>query len=92
MVNVYHEMMPHILAVIKALSKKRPDRAVQVFCLVDELADNDMTVVIPHLKQILELCLELCHDKMTTCYPDLQIKALNIIGLLVQTKKKVKKT
>lgn len=84
-------MMPHILTVIRALSKKRPDRAVEAFCLIDELADNAMAVVIPHLTQIIQLCLELCHEKMTTCYPDLQIKALNIIGLLVQSKKKVMK-
>lgn len=89
MVNAYHSMVPQVMIVVKALARKRPDETVEALCLVDELADNALTVVVPHLKLIVETCLELSLDK--TCGTDLQIKALNIVGLLIQTKKKVRK-
>lgn len=88
MVNAYHGMIPQVMTIVKCLSKKRFDEAIDSLNLIDELADFAMSVIVPHLKMIIETCLELAVDQ--TCNSDLQIKALNTVGMLVQSKKKVK--
>lgn len=87
MVNLYHEAMPRVLVIIKALSQKRPDRAVTAMELLDELLENAPSVLVPHLKVSVSLCLELAADR--TVGMDLQIKALSFIGDAIRIKKKV---
>lgn len=88
MVNAYHEMVPKIIVILKILAKKRPDRALKAFALLDQLVENAIVVLVPHLKLIVEMCLELGTDRSIGM--DLQIKALSLIGDLVVSKKKVK--
>lgn len=87
MVNLYYELMPRVVEIIKALSKKRPDRALETFALLDELAENAITVLVPHIKLIVSMCLEFARDK--TCSVDIQLRALNLIGDIIRSKKKV---
>ncbi|XP_075230407.1 importin-4-like [Lycorma delicatula] len=86
MVNLYHEAMPRVLEVIKALSRLRPDRAVEAMELLDELLENATTVLVPHLKLAVSVCLELAVDR--TVGLDLPIKALSFIGNVIRIKKK----
>jgi len=86
MVNAYHSLMPTVLAVVQALASKRPDRAIEAMCLIDELCDEAVVVLVPHLRLVMDMCLQLARN--TSHGGDLQIKALNIVGMLVQTKKK----
>lgn len=86
MVNLYYELIPRIVDIIKALAKKRPDRALETFTLLDELAGNAITVLVPHIKLILSMCLEFARDK--TCNVDIQLRALNLVGDIIRSKKK----
>lgn len=88
MVNLYHEAMPKVLDVLKALSMKRPDRAVNAMELLDELLENATSILVPHLKATVSVCLDLAIDKSIGM--DLQIKALSFIGDVIRVKKKVR--
>lgn len=79
--------MPRVVDIIKALSKKRPDRALETFALLDELAENAIVVLVPHIKLIVGMCLEFARDK--TCNVDIQLRALNLVGDIIRSKKKV---
>ncbi|XP_054274502.1 importin-4-like [Macrosteles quadrilineatus] len=86
MVNTYHALIPTVMAVVQGMAPKRSDHAIEVLCLIDELCDEAVVVLVPHLRLIIETCLQLAHNPSYD--NDLQIKALNIVGMLVQSKKK----
>lgn len=86
MVNLYHEAMPRVLDIIKALSHKRVDRASLAMDLLDELLENAATVLVPHLKNTVSMCLDLAIDRSVGM--EIQIKALGFIGDAIRIKKK----
>ncbi|XP_046413500.1 importin-4-like isoform X1 [Neodiprion fabricii] len=86
MVNSYHQMMPRIISVIQALAVTNEEQAVEAFELLDELCEQAMDVISPHVKALVSLCLTLGANK--TLDDALRVKAVGFMGWLAKTKKK----
>ncbi|XP_020296536.1 importin-4-like [Pseudomyrmex gracilis] len=87
MVNTYSTLMPHIMTTIQDLSKSQyEDMAIKSFELLDELCENANAVITPHVKQLINMCLEITIDKSLD--EGLRVKAVNFIGWLTKLKKK----
>lgn len=87
MVNVYHSLLPRILEVINAFAPNDESRACDLFEILEEIIENVITVVLPHVRSVIELCLRISSDKNNET--SVQIKAVSIIGWLIRSKSKV---
>ncbi|XP_076248556.1 importin-4 [Calliopsis andreniformis] len=86
MVNAYQQMMPQVMATIQSLVTTNEDRAVECFELLDELCENAIDVIAPHVKSLVTMSLAIAGNKSLD--DDLRVKAVGFIGWLARTKKK----
>ncbi|XP_053972274.1 importin-4-like [Hylaeus volcanicus] len=86
MVNAYHQMMPQVMATIQSLTATNEDKAIECFELLDELCENAIAVIAPHVKLLVSMCLAIANNKSLD--NALRVKAVVSIGWLARTKKK----
>ncbi|XP_012138134.1 importin-4 isoform X2 [Megachile rotundata] len=86
MVNAYHQMIPLVMNTIQALTTSNEDKAIECFELLDELCENAVTVIAPHVKPLVTMCLAIASNKSLD--DALRVKAVGFIGWLARTKKK----
>ncbi|XP_060832672.1 importin-4-like [Bombus pascuorum] len=86
MVNAYHQMMPQIMTTIQSLTTSHEDKAIECFELLDELCENAIAVIAPHVKALVTMCLVIAGNKALD--DALRVKAVSFIGWLARTKKK----
>ncbi|XP_015437006.1 PREDICTED: importin-4 [Dufourea novaeangliae] len=86
MVNAYHQMLPQVMATIQSLATTNEDKAIECFELVDELCENAIAVIAPHVKLLVSMCLAIAGNKSLDSA--LRVKAVVSIGWLARTKKK----
>ncbi|KAK9506414.1 hypothetical protein O3M35_008363 [Rhynocoris fuscipes] len=84
--RTYSEAVPQVLEVIKALSVKRPDRAVETLDFLFEFAEREgMGVLLPKMKLIINTCLDLVVNSKSE---EVKIKSLSFIGTLARARVK----
>ncbi|XP_031846773.1 importin-4 [Nomia melanderi] len=86
MVNAYNQMMPQVMTTIQSLSVSNEDKAMECFELIDELCENAIDVITPHVKLLVSMCLAIAGNKSLD--NALRVKAVISIGWLARTKKK----
>ncbi|KAF7274386.1 importin-4-like [Rhynchophorus ferrugineus] len=87
MINAYHQLLPRILEIINAFALDDDKRACDLFEILEELIELAITVVAPHVKLIVEMCLRLgSNNQIPTT---VQIKAISVVGWLIRFKGKV---
>lgn len=86
MVNAYHQMMPRVMTTIQSLTTTNEDKAIECFELLDELCENAVSVIAPHVKPLVSMCLAIASNKSLD--DALRVKAVSFIGWLARTKKK----
>ncbi|KOX69401.1 Importin-4 [Melipona quadrifasciata] len=86
MVNIYHQMMPQIMTTIQYLTTSNEDKAIACFELLDDLCENAITVITPHVNPLINMCLVIARNKALDDV--LRVKAVTFIGWLTRTKKK----
>lgn len=86
LVNAYHEMMPRMLNTVAALAEAHEEKAIECFELFEELCENAVNVISPHLKNLIAMSLTVAQNK--SLGSDLRVKAVAVVGCLVRTKKK----
>lgn len=79
-------MMIQIMAAILALAEVDEDKATTCFELLDELCENEITVIAPHVRALINLCLAIINNQSFS--DPLRVKAISFIGWLARTKKK----
>ncbi|KAF7988730.1 hypothetical protein HCN44_001303 [Aphidius gifuensis] len=84
MVNAYNEMVPLAILTIQALIENNNDKALYSMELFYELFENAITVVSPHIKNIILMCLIVA--KNTTLEDELRVKSIEVISCLARTK------
>ncbi|XP_069698314.1 importin-4-like [Periplaneta americana] len=84
--NVYHQLMPRVMQAVRALSVTDEERAVEAMELFDDLVESAIAVIVPHIKPLVEMCLEFASNK--TLGDSIRVKALSFIGWITRTKKK----
>lgn len=87
MINLYHNLLPRILEIIKAFTVTDEKRACEVMEILDELVESAVSVVVPHTTLIIQLCLELGSTK--TMDEMVKVKVISFIGWFTRTKTSV---
>lgn len=87
MVNIYHSLLPRTLEVINAFAPNDEARACDLFEILEELIEHIITVILPHVRTVVQLCLRVSSNKDNET--SVQIKAVSIIGWLIRSKSKV---
>ncbi|KAL6263562.1 hypothetical protein P5V15_006351 [Pogonomyrmex californicus] len=86
-VNTYTRMMPLIMNTIQALTEASHDTlANQSFELLDELCENMIVVITPHVKPLVHMCLTIIAKKSIDDL--LKVRVVTFIGWLARIKKK----
>ncbi|XP_043514170.1 importin-4-like isoform X1 [Frieseomelitta varia] len=86
MVNIYHQIMPQIMTTIQYLTTSNEDKAITCFELLNDLCENAITVITPHVNALVNMCLVIARNKALD--DALRVKAITFIGWLTRTKKK----
>lgn len=87
-VHTYASMMPLIMATVQALSETDHDTLIKVQCfdLLDDLCENMIVVITPHVKPLVQMCLTIIANK---CVDEvLKVRVICFIGWLARLKKK----
>jgi len=79
--------MPRLMQTVRALVVTDEERAAEAMELFDDLVESAPFVISPRIKPLVDMCLEFASNK--SLGDNIRIKALNFIGWLTRTKKKV---
>ncbi|XP_055942635.1 importin-4-like [Argiope bruennichi] len=84
--NLFQALIPNVITVIKLIANDNQVKACECLEIFDELVESEVAVLAPHLKSLIDLCLEIA---ASNAYGDeLRIKAVNIVAYLIRLKKK----
>lgn len=85
--NVYSKSIPKILKALPQLSAQDEERACQVLDLFCEILSSAVSLIVSHMTQLVQLCLELARNKQLG--PVLRDKAMLLLGMSARAKKKL---
>ncbi|XP_050458039.1 importin-4-like [Cataglyphis hispanica] len=86
-INTYVNMMPRVIATIQALTEAYlEDMAIESFELLDELCENMVAVITPHVKSLVNMCLVIIANESLDYL--IKVRAISFIGWLARIKKK----
>lgn len=88
LMNAYHKSIPRIIDIVKVMAQTNESNTCEVMEIFEDLVDLSPAAVVPHIKQVMTMCLEF--SAASTLGDDLRVKALNLIGMFVRSKKKVR--
>ncbi|GBO09355.1 Importin-4 [Araneus ventricosus] len=84
--NLFQSLIPNVITVIKLIANDNQVKACECLEIFDELVESEVAVLAPHLKSLIDLCLEIA---ASNAYGDeLRVKAVNIVAYLIRLKKK----
>ncbi|PNF17098.1 hypothetical protein B7P43_G16108, partial [Cryptotermes secundus] len=86
LVIVYHQLMPRVMQIVRALIVTDEEQAIEAMEIFDNLVQCVTAVIVPHIKPLVEMCLEFASNK--TLGDGIRVKALSFIGWLTRNKKK----
>lgn len=84
--NCFQMIIPFVMEVIRRFASVDEDKATEAMELFDELIDSEIAILLPHIKPLIKMCLEIVRDpkKKST----LRVRAMHILGWLINVKKK----
>ncbi|KAG9356003.1 hypothetical protein JZ751_000847 [Albula glossodonta] len=85
-INLMRSLIPKLLVAIKHLIKADQDQASEAMEVFDELMESEVSIIVPHIPEIVHFCLEISAD--TSLSDSLRVKALSCIALLIRLKSK----
>lgn len=85
-ITTYVNMMPRVMATIQALTEAHEYMAVESFELLDELCENVIAVITPHVKSLVNMCLAIVANESLDYL--IKVRAISFIGWLARIKKK----
>ncbi|XP_065827818.1 importin-4-like [Oscarella lobularis] len=83
---LFQPLIPNILQVIRNLLHYNEDQAIEAMEVFDELVECEVSIVVPHLKSLLDFCLEA--GASSALSNAVRVKALSFISWLITVKKK----
>ncbi|KAF6208061.1 hypothetical protein GE061_016511 [Apolygus lucorum] len=87
LVSLYANLLPMVMEVIKALSVKRPEHALDALDFFYEYSEKDgFPVLMPHIETLVQFFLVLSSDGSIS--EEIRIKALGFLSTLVKVKAK----
>ena len=85
-VTMFQQLIPPVLVKIESLAGVDQDKAVTAIDIFDELIESEVTIVVPHIKPMVELCIRLSQNQDLD--DSLRVKAITFLGRLTKLKKK----
>lgn len=83
----FRDSIPYVLKALTSFAGNAdPDKFINAFEILENLADENSKVLTPHLKLIIEFCIEL--SKNNDADEAVRVKAITFIGWLVRMRKK----
>ncbi|KAL1006374.1 hypothetical protein UPYG_G00071530, partial [Umbra pygmaea] len=85
--NLMRSIIPGLVTALKHLIKADQGQASEAMEVFDELMESEVSIIVPHIADIVHFCLEVSAD--TTLSDSLRVKALSCIAGLIRLKSKV---
>ncbi|KAB0797014.1 hypothetical protein PPYR_11075 [Photinus pyralis] len=87
MITLYYNLLPRILEVLSAYAlDNNPKKECEMLELLEELTEYSISVIVPHIRLVVELCLSIGGNK-EVC-DEVKIKAIGVLGWLIRSKSK----
>lgn len=84
--NCFQVLIPQVMEVIRRLASSSEDKAVEALELFDELIDSEIAILLPHIRPLIKLCLEIAGD--TRKGEVLRVRAMSVLSWMINVKKK----
>ncbi|XP_068094207.1 importin-4 [Hyperolius riggenbachi] len=84
--NLLRSLIPKLVAAIKQLIHTNETQACEAMEVFDELMENEVSVIVHYLADVIHFCLEIAVNKSLS--DDLRVKALYCIRFLIKLKSK----
>lgn len=84
--NTYQGSVPYVIKALQGFAIHDPEKFVEAFDILDNLADNSVKVLTPHVQLLIEFCLDI--GRNVNCEDGVRVKAIAFVGYLVRLKKK----
>ncbi|XP_013410822.1 importin-4-like [Lingula anatina] len=85
-VHQFQNLIPKVLTVVRQLIQIDEAQACEALELFDELVECEVTVMVPHVKLMVDFCLEVAANEKLG--DSIRIKTLSFISWLTRLKKK----
>lgn len=84
--NQMRALIPSLIVALKHLIKANEDNASEAMEVFNELIESEVSIIIPHVADIIHFCLEVgCDTSLTN---SLRVKALSCVAFLIKLKSK----
>ncbi|XP_067291092.1 importin-4 [Pseudorasbora parva] len=84
--NLMRSLIPKLLVALKCLIQENQDQASEAMEVFDEMMESEVSVIVPHIAEIVRFCLEISAD--VSLSDSLRVKALSCIAVLIRLKNK----
>ncbi|CAM4721710.1 unnamed protein product [Leuciscus chuanchicus] len=84
--NLLRSLIPKLLIALKHLIQADQDQASEAMEVLDELMESEVSIIVPHIAEIVKFCLEISAD--VSLSDSLRVKALSCIAGLIRLKNK----
>lgn len=84
--NCFQVLIPYVMEVIRRLASSSEDKAVEALELFDELIDSEIAILLPHIRPLIKLCLEVAGDSRKGDV--LRVRAMSVLSWMINVKKK----
>uniref|UniRef100_A0A6Q2ZJ45 TOG domain-containing protein n=1 Tax=Esox lucius TaxID=8010 RepID=A0A6Q2ZJ45_ESOLU len=89
MVSLMRPLVPKLITALKHLIQADQGQASESMEVLDELLESEVSIIVPHIPDIVHFCLEVrTFDADTTLSDSLRVKALSCIASLIRLKSK----
>ncbi|KAJ8010569.1 hypothetical protein DPEC_G00076440 [Dallia pectoralis] len=85
--NLMRPLVPKLITALKHLIMADQVQASEAMEVLDELMESEVSIIVPHVPDIVHFCLEVSAD--TTLSDSIRVKALSCIASLIRLKSKV---
>lgn len=85
--QMYQKSIPYVIKALQGFAVQEPDKFVQAFDILENLADYTPKLITGNLKLLVDFCLELAHNAQLEA--SVRTRAVSFVGWLVRLKKKV---
>uniref|UniRef100_A0AAR2JUY3 TOG domain-containing protein n=1 Tax=Pygocentrus nattereri TaxID=42514 RepID=A0AAR2JUY3_PYGNA len=84
--NLMRSLIPRLIIALKHLIQADQNQAAEAMEVFDELLESEVSVLVPHIAELVRFCLEVSSD--VSLSDSLRVKALSCIALLIRLKSK----
>lgn len=84
--NLMRSLIPKLLMALNHLIQADQDQASEAMEVFDELMESEVSIVVPHIAEIVRFCLEISAN--VSLSDSLRVKALSCIAVLIRLKSK----